>query len=136
MADGPFLVQSIGLFKASLIQLSISQLSMIYSQSFNSSQLPGFSFESLEQEKRECFRQSRLLSQYLRMFRVGDSSLHVPYDTMYEQQKSEFFPEFFLDGCVDASPTDCSDFHGGVMLKGLYGAARVYQADVEATANV
>ena len=84
----------------------------------------------------DLFNQTANVNRYLTMFRVGDSSLQLPYSVMYSQQIDHFFSDFFLSGCVPESPPDCSLFHGSALTQGLYSAARIYQSDLEASANM
>ena len=138
--SGPDLVQSIGLLKVFMLRASLAELGILYNRPGEDSPPAGngtiYSTESLQEAKLECFNQSLHINEYLTLFRVGDSELSIPYDIIYEQQINHFFTQFFLDGCVAGSPGDCEGFHGGTLTQGLYGATRVFQADMEAIASL
>lgn len=134
--ESPNLLQSIGRLKLHLLHCSLAELRMLYNAP-NDQQFPPLSpFDSVDIAHADLFNQTANVNRYLTMFRVGDSSLQVPYSVMYSQQIDYFFSDFFLSGCVLESPSDCSVFHGSALTQGLYGAARIYQSDLEASANL
>lgn len=133
--NSPDLVQSIGMLKLYLLKCSLAELRMVYNAP--SDQFPTIiPFDSLDIAHLDLFNQTSNVNRYLTMFRVGDPGLQVPYEVMYSHQIDYFFSNFFLSGCVQESPSDCPTFHGSALTQGLYGAIRIYQSDLEASASM
>jgi hypothetical protein len=143
---GPSLLRDIGELKVVIARSSLAALDIIYCRPSDELYLLRnqtlsmvndtsiYTIESMEDAESNFFSQTTNIGIYLNLFRVGNDSLHISYQSIYPIQISDFFPNFFQDGCLDINVTNCESFYGGILSDGLYASTQMYRSDIEAVA--
>jgi hypothetical protein len=75
-------------------------------------------------------------SMYLNLFRVGDDDMGISYNYIDSVGMMGAYTVLLEDGCVAASPSDCSTYYGGIFTRGTYSVVQAYCSDIGYAVNV
>lgn len=116
------IVHSAGMLETLMHQSSLSLLSIVLSSGTEDV------FPSANRSHDRLQANSQRLLSYMSLFRAGNSSLGVHYDSIYTTQISHFYPSFFGQAC---SLAGCEQFYSGLLREGLYSAVARFCGDIQ-----
>jgi hypothetical protein len=95
-----------------------------------------YTVESIEDTYLKVMADIDDFSMYLNLFRVGDDDMGISYNYIDSVDMMGAYTILLEDGCVAASPSDCSTYYGGIFTRGTYSVVQAYCGDIGYVVNV